>query len=83
MSEQSLIVDWPAWLPRRLLDVAEVADLLNVSVRTIRRMIDEGRLRRVPHLGRLVRIRPEDVFTLITGQQMSGSDNNDHDNHKK
>jgi excisionase family DNA binding protein len=83
MNEKVLIVDWPAWLPRRLLDVAEVADLLNVSVRTIRRMIDEGRLPRVAHLGRLVRIRPEDVFAIVTGQQMSGGDNNDHDNHKK
>jgi excisionase family DNA binding protein len=54
-----------------------VADLLKVSKRTVRRMIDEGRLRRAPLPGRLVRIRPDDVFALVTGQQMSGNASND------
>ncbi len=50
----------PEWLPRRLLDVEETADLLRLSPRQVRRMIADGRLEAIK-LGRAVRLRPETV----------------------
>ena len=47
-----------------LLTVREAATLLKVSPRTIRRMIDDERLRAV-RLGRIVRIRPEALAALV------------------
>ena len=58
---------WPEWLPRRLLTVAEVADLLKISRRHVRRLIADGRLH-VIRLGRAVRIRPESVAALVVGE---------------
>ena len=50
----------PEWLPKRLLDVDETADLLRLSSRQVRRMIADGRLEAIK-LGRAVRLRPEAV----------------------
>jgi excisionase family DNA binding protein len=50
--------------PARLHTAAEVATRLNLSVRTIRRMIADGRLP-VLRIGRAVRIRPDTLATLI------------------
>lgn len=47
-------------LPRPLLDIEEAARILGTSERMIRRLIAEGKLRRVK-VGRWVRIRPEDL----------------------
>ena len=55
---------WPAWLPRRLLTVEDIAELFHISTRTARRMVDSGELPRVP-FGRLVRVRPEDLLQLL------------------
>ena len=55
---------WPAWLPRRLLDVEDIAELFHISTRTARRMVDSGELPRVP-FGRLVRVHPEDLLQLL------------------
>ena len=52
--------------PSSLLTAADVARLLNVSVRTVRRLIASGALQ-VVHLGRSVRIRPSDVAELTAG----------------
>jgi excisionase family DNA binding protein len=49
---------------RPLLTVAESADFLNVSTRTVRRKIDEGALA-VVRIGRSVRIDPADLEALI------------------
>jgi excisionase family DNA binding protein len=66
---------WPVWLPRRLLTIEDLAEILQISRRTARRMIDSGRLPRAP-LGRFVRVRPEAVLDLINGHEMTGVDNN-------
>lgn len=57
----------PAWIPHRLLTVEEVAELLRLSTRQVRRMIAEERLP-VTRLGRAVRIRPEVLAALIEGK---------------
>jgi len=54
----------PPWLPGRLLTVPEAAELLQLSIRQIRRLIDDGRLPAI-RLGRAVRLRPEALAALI------------------
>jgi len=54
----------PEWLPRRLLDVDETADLLRLSPRQVRRMIADGRLEAIK-FGRAVRLRPEAIAAQI------------------
>jgi excisionase family DNA binding protein len=51
-------------LPKHLLTAQEVADLLNLSLRTIRRLIAQERLP-VVRIGKAVRIRPETLASLI------------------
>ena len=48
----------------RLLTITEAAKVLNVSVRTVRRQIDDGRLP-VVRIGGAVRIRPADLAKFI------------------
>jgi excisionase family DNA binding protein len=51
--------------PAHLLTAAEAATALNISLRSVRRLIKNGMLPTV-HLGRrLVRIRPEALMALI------------------
>lgn len=57
----------PGTPPAALLTAAEVAEILNISLRSVRRLIADGRLS-VVHLGRAVRIRPEALQTLIEGE---------------
>ncbi len=59
---------WPVWLPRRLLTVEDIAEILRVDARTVRRWIADGRLPRAPLGGRSVRVRPEAVLDLVEGQ---------------
>jgi excisionase family DNA binding protein len=54
-----------------LMTVAEVATVLRVSTKTIRRMIARGELQHVK-LGRLVRVRAEDMVQYI-GDHASAS----------
>jgi excisionase family DNA binding protein len=58
-------------LPRRsrrsLLTAAEVAEILNVSTRSVRRLIKDGKLP-IVRVGRAVRILPEALETLIDGE---------------
>jgi excisionase family DNA binding protein len=56
---------------RSLLTVADVAKILNLHPRSVRRLIADGRLP-VVRLGGAVRIRPEAVEELIAsgGQRM-------------
>ena len=54
----------PDWVPHRLLTVHEVAGLVCLSPRQVRRLIADGRLP-VTRMGRAVRIRPEAVAHLI------------------
>lgn len=49
---------------RPLLTVAESAEILNVSPRTVRRLIKNQKLP-VVRVGRSVRVRPEDIEKLI------------------
>jgi len=51
---------------RSLLTAARVAEILNVSLRTVRRLIKDGKLP-IVHVGRSVRIRPEALEALIDG----------------
>jgi excisionase family DNA binding protein len=50
--------------PAHLLTAAEVAAILNISLRSVRRMIKNGMLP-IVRIGRLVRIRPEALAALI------------------
>ena len=48
----------------RPLTVEDVAEILGVSKRTVMRMIDDGRLKKVKGLGRSVRIHPRTLRRL-------------------
>jgi excisionase family DNA binding protein len=48
----------------RLLTIDEVAAILGVSKRTVMRMVDDGRLKKVKGLGRSVRIHPKNLRRL-------------------
>jgi excisionase family DNA binding protein len=54
----------PSALPERLLTARQVAQILNVSLRTVRRRIADGTLP-VVHIGGAVRISPEAIATMI------------------
>jgi excisionase family DNA binding protein len=58
-----------------LLTVPEVAELLRLSPRSIRRLIADGRLP-IVRLGRAIRIRPRDVEALVasSGQERTRND---------
>ncbi|MBV9375984.1 MAG: helix-turn-helix domain-containing protein, partial [Alphaproteobacteria bacterium] len=60
----------PSLLKKRqpLYTVPEAADILNVSEKTVRCMVEEGRLRHV-EVGRLVRIAPADLDDFICGHR--------------
>jgi excisionase family DNA binding protein len=47
-----------------LLTIAEAADLLGLSPRSVMRLIKDGKLR-VVRIGRAVRIRPEHLKDLV------------------
>jgi excisionase family DNA binding protein len=52
-------------IPRgRLLELSEVADILNVKPRMVRRLLESGRLRK-RKVGRLNRIHPDDLADFI------------------
>ena len=51
----------------RLYTVAEVAAVLNVSIRTVRRLIADRKLDTV-RIGRVVRIRQDTLIELIEGE---------------
>jgi len=54
----------PDWIPQRLMTVNEVAELLHLSTRQIRRLIADHRLRKI-RVGRSVRISPEALVALL------------------
>jgi len=60
---------------RALLTVPEVAELLRLSPRSVRRLIAEGRLP-IVRLGHAIRIRPQDVDALVasSGQERTRND---------
>ena len=49
-----------------LLTVADVAEVLRLSVRSVRRLVDE-KLLQVIRIGRAVRVRPEDLRSFLDG----------------
>jgi|GraSoiStandDraft_16_1057320.scaffolds.fasta_scaffold653047_1 excisionase family DNA binding protein len=51
----------------RLLTADEAAEILNVSLRTVRRLIAQQKLS-IVRVGRAVRIRPEALNALIVGE---------------
>jgi len=55
---------WPQWLPKHLLTVREVAEVLRISERQVRRFIRERRLS-IVRVGRRVLIKPESVIELL------------------
>ena len=56
----------PQWALAELLTIKDVATILRVSTKTVRRSIDRGQLETV-RIGRAIRIRPESVMRLIKG----------------
>jgi excisionase family DNA binding protein len=54
----------PDWIPQRLMTAKEVAELLQLSVRQVRRLIAHGQLEAIS-VGRSVRIRPEALASLL------------------
>jgi excisionase family DNA binding protein len=66
----------PAYKPKpkpkpakSLLTVAQVAEQTNLSVRTIHRYIESGRLRAFKLAPRVIRIDPDDVAEQLLGQR--------------
>jgi excisionase family DNA binding protein len=57
----------PDWIPQRLMTVREVAELLQLSNRQVRRLIANRQLEAVS-VGRSVRIRPEALASLLDQQ---------------
>ena len=57
----------PMHPPTHLLTAQEVADQLNVSLRTVRRLIAQKKLA-IVRIGKAVRIRPEALASLIGDQ---------------
>ena len=55
----------PEWLPRRLVTVAEAAELLHVSGRHIRRLIERGELEPTP-AGGPIRFSPETLAAFLS-----------------
>ena len=47
-----------------MLTLQDVADFLQVSTRTVRRLVDRGELAAF-RIGRSIRVRPEDLRRLI------------------
>jgi excisionase family DNA binding protein len=67
-SDQSGIASqFPAGIPNdvRLLNTQEVAALMGVSIKTIRRMLDAGKLPQIVRIGRLIRWRENDIVAMI------------------
>ena len=50
-------------ISQHFLTIPDVAHLLHVSTRTVRRMVADGRLAAI-HIGRTVRVRPEEIDKL-------------------
>ena len=56
-----------AELQAPLLTVEQVAGILNLSVRTVRRLVKDNKLP-IVRIGRAVRVRPEALVALIRGE---------------
>ena len=56
--------NWPQWLPKHLMTVREVADVLRISERQVRRFISDRRLS-IVRVGRRVLIKPESIIELL------------------
>jgi excisionase family DNA binding protein len=54
--------------PVRLHTIDETAELLNVSPRTVRRLIEAGALR-AHRIGRLIRISDEDIAAFLAANR--------------
>ena len=54
--------------PVRLHTIDEIAELLNLSPRTVRRLIEAGALR-AHRIGRLVRISDEDIAAFLAANR--------------
>ncbi|MEK6326300.1 MAG: helix-turn-helix domain-containing protein [Actinomycetota bacterium] len=65
----------PTTLPERLLRVDEVATILGVDPRTVKRLAAEGQLRRIVLGRRSTRYRLEDVRALIDRRTEVHNDN--------
>ena len=65
---QTLIADklHPGTLDDSTVDITEIARLLNVSVQTVRRLVNRGQIP-VMRLGRTLRFTPRDVMTALVG----------------
>ncbi|MEQ8787457.1 MAG: helix-turn-helix domain-containing protein [Pirellulaceae bacterium] len=51
--------------PKQLLTTRDVAKLLSVSEKTVRRLRDAGKLPPAVHVGRMLRWREEDIAAYI------------------
>lgn len=51
-------------IPSRMMTIKEVAELLNVHVKTVRRRINAGTLQ-VVRSGRIIRIHPHEMKRLL------------------
>lgn len=60
------VIDNAPALPNRALDIPEVAEYVHLSVPTIRRYIESGRLR-AARVGGVWRIWPNDLLAFISG----------------
>lgn len=56
---------------KKLLSVAELADMLSVNQLTVRRMVKRGQLTAV-RIGRAVRFDPDDVAVFLASVRIGG-----------
>ena len=56
----------------RLLNAEQVAEVLGVSVRTVHRLVEDGRLEPVRLGHRTVRYRPANVAALVAAHEAGG-----------
>ena len=54
----------PDWIPQRLMTVQEVAELLQISERQVRRLLADHQLQET-RVGRSVRISPEALVAFL------------------
>jgi excisionase family DNA binding protein len=72
VAERTVVVD------AQCLSYDQVADVLGVSERTVRRLVRSGRLPHVP-IGALRRIRTADLVDYVTGQRARSETDEDAD----
>jgi excisionase family DNA binding protein len=68
----------PDWIPKRLLTLAETAELVSLSYRQVLRLVHGGQLD-IVRIGKCVRVRPESIARLLAENTNMITDENEQD----